>query len=112
MTIARTCADGVVRHLLLDAKLRFEGEKLSVLGEQDSADSERSHVREDLYKMHTYRDAIRDSTGAFILYPGTTYASFPETPDSPEACGVGAIPLVPGGSTDELERLISLFMAL
>ena len=30
----------------------------------------RLHKREDLFKMHTYRDGILSSRGAYILFPG------------------------------------------
>lgn len=35
------------------------------------ADEKDTFKRGDLYKMHTYRDAILGSRGAFILFPGT-----------------------------------------
>jgi predicted component of viral defense system (DUF524 family) len=30
----------------------------------------RIHRREDLFKMHTYRDGILSTRGAYILFPG------------------------------------------
>jgi predicted component of viral defense system (DUF524 family) len=51
-------ASGQVRHLHFDAKYR-----LNALSE--------SFEREDLQKMHAYRDAIRGTMGAFVLYPGS-----------------------------------------
>lgn len=57
-------------------------------------------MRADIYKMHTYRDAIYSSLGSYVLYPGNTshwytkilYADSKEE-DMPS---VGAIPLAPG----------------
>ena len=50
--------------------------------------------REDLLKMHAYRDAIRRSVGAYVLYPGTgskaTSLEFHEI-----LPGIGAFPLRP-----------------
>lgn len=52
--------------LLLDAKNKGESgfygeEKDGLIG---------ACKPEDLYKMHTYRDALVDVVGAFVLYPG------------------------------------------
>lgn len=62
-----------------DAKYRAE-ELVDVLGTQEdvveaTADSDmprKSEARHsDLLKMHAYRDAIRRSAGAYVIYPGT-----------------------------------------
>ena len=61
--------------------------------------------RGDLYKMHTYRDAIPRASSAWILYPGTEFRHFPavsppgalvEAAATEGLTGVGAIPLMPG----------------
>ena len=53
--------------------------------------------RDDLNKMHAYRDAIRSSAGAYILYPGdekrAPYRAFHEI-----LPGLGAFPLRPSVS--------------
>jgi len=57
----------------------------------------------DLYKMHTYRDAIPKAQSAWVLYPGDETRFFSEeghvareVNDLPaKFCGVGAIPLQP-----------------
>jgi uncharacterized protein len=83
---ARLEADGeVVRHWLhFDAKYRVAFEDLSQLlphdptGTDDESDEAsdydtelaRLHRRDDLFKMHTYRDGILSSRGAYILFPG------------------------------------------
>jgi len=41
-----------------------------VTGEEPSGDRVGRAKREDLLKMHAYRDAIRRSAGAYVLYPG------------------------------------------
>lgn len=68
----------------------------------DSADTsgDRAARREDLLKMHAYRDAIRRSAGAYVLYPG----------DSEEQCrefhellpGLGAFGLRPSHTGEAL----------
>ncbi|REJ85106.1 MAG: DUF2357 domain-containing protein [Acidobacteria bacterium] len=79
-------------------------------GEGDEAieaEEKRGHFqRGDLYKMHTYRDAIPKARTAWILYPGSESRFFAA---EGEFEGVGAIPLVPGGKkVDEIGRLLAV----
>ena len=94
---------------LLDAKFKLR--KLADAGlDGPSGESREGKERErrgdftrgDLYKMHTYRDAIPDARSVWILYPGTEFRFFDalggqrpsESPDDlPDKVeGVGAIP--------------------
>ncbi|OWT32651.1 hypothetical protein BGI41_06575 [Methanobrevibacter sp. 87.7] len=53
----------------------------------------------DIYKMHTYKDAIKNTIGSYVLYPGDVKMLFPK-----DSLGlVGAFPLNP--SDDENEKL-------
>jgi hypothetical protein len=80
----------------------------------DIADAERRGVfkRADLYKMHTYRDAIERARSVWILYPGTELSFFSVTGESAsdaealprELDGVGAIPHLPDASDATLLR--------
>ena len=99
---------------LLDAKFKIDnlGELLRK-GLPDDPDElgDAGFIRADLYKMHTYRDAIPNARSVWILYPGTQFASFDAqlrsaSPESPVELehpieGVGAVPLRPetGGDT-------------
>jgi predicted component of viral defense system (DUF524 family) len=72
-----TEADAECRELLVhvhfDAKYRVEDiEALFGAEGADDADEEAqgNYKRQDLLKMHAYRDAIRRSQGAYVLYPG------------------------------------------
>ena len=61
-------------HVHFDAKYRVEN-LVGLFGEAnedevDQADSSGNYKRQDLLKMHAYRDAIKRSQGAYILYPG------------------------------------------
>jgi hypothetical protein len=73
-------------HVHFDAKYRVEfidqlfGREESLFKQEEqeaSAELEEESIgsgrykREDLLKMHAYRDAIRRSYGAYVLYPGT-----------------------------------------
>jgi predicted component of viral defense system (DUF524 family) len=69
---------GTISYLHFDAKYR--GENLSslfgLLIDSDEAEIEIRNVPlarakdEDIYKMHTYNDAIRRTVGSYVLYPG------------------------------------------
>ena len=54
--------------------------------------------------MHTYNDAITDSLGSYILYPGTVLELFP-----PEGKSiVGAFPLNPDPNSNEIDEIIGI----
>ncbi len=63
-------------HVHFDAKYRVEDiEGLFGAEGEDDADEEDAknpgnYKRQDLLKMHAYRDAIKRSQGAYVLYPG------------------------------------------
>ncbi len=60
-------------HVHFDAKYRVEDiEGLFGADGTDDADEEveGNYKRQDLLKMHAYRDAIKRSQGAYVLYPG------------------------------------------
>jgi predicted component of viral defense system (DUF524 family) len=65
-------------HVHFDAKYRVEDiEALFGADDADDADEEveGNYKRQDLLKMHAYRDAIKRSQGAYVLYPGRTVIS-------------------------------------
>ena len=85
--VATVSRDGSVKKhwLHFDAKYRLESTELDQIfhdgSEEIVADAEddetgyeqeitRLHRREDLFKMHTYRDGILSTRGAYILFPG------------------------------------------
>lgn len=53
--------------LVLDAKLKFDGNRLDALDDSDEMDWNRKVTRNNLHKMHTHRDAPREAAGAFVL---------------------------------------------
>ena len=63
-------------HVHFDAKYRVEDISDLFGAEADDADEEiqGNYKRQDLLKMHAYKDAIKRSQGAYILYPGRTAA--------------------------------------
>lgn len=65
-------------HVHFDAKYRVEDIEFlfGAEGADDSDDeAEGSYKRQDLLKMHAYRDAIKRSQGAYVLYPGRNVAA-------------------------------------
>lgn len=102
--------------LHFDAKYRIEAIEVDAPVDGDTPeDPSIAAKREDLLKMHAYRDAIRRSAGAYVLYPGAgppeLRAEFHEL-----LPGLGAFPLRPksdGGvdGAEELERFVSLVFA-
>ena len=97
-------------HVHFDAKYRIDnitqmfGQEEEDLGEEKVQQREGRYKRADLLKMHAYRDAIRRTEGAYVLYPGT---------ESKQWCGyheilpgLGAFPIRPGNGDGELEDFI------
>jgi len=69
--------------------------------------------RDDLLKMHAYRDAIARTAGAYVLYPGSEIKDIPRHPGFKEVLpGLGAFPLRPGSdglpsSSQALDQFLS-----
>ena len=110
--VVRRRQPGGWQTLILDAKLKFAGERLDELGDRDPSEWKRAAMREDLYKMHTYRDAIREAVGALVLYPGSKNVSYPEEKGGYAWAGIGAIPLDPGQPTEHLRKLLVDFLGV
>ena len=68
----------LIVHVHFDAKYRVEtvaelfGESTEDLNEIKKEQTQGRYKRADLLKMHAYKDAIRRSEGAYVLYPGKT----------------------------------------
>jgi predicted component of viral defense system (DUF524 family) len=91
----------------LDAKYRSTVRPDDLYESIDMRDSEEELERRfrdgDVYKMHSYKDAILRSVGAYILYPGDEDVLFSE--GGGEVPSVGAFPLRPGESHVDERRL-------
>lgn len=112
-------AQELMVHVHFDAKYRIDsieqlfdqdGEKLDPRSTaSDVADEKREqhlgrYKRADLLKMHAYRDAIRRTQGAYVLYPG----DFPKRWEGFHEIlpGLGAFPIKPGGENTALTQFI------
>jgi PD-(D/E)XK nuclease superfamily len=95
--------------LHFDAKYRLEASRDQFTPDADSdaeslveaerGERERTTKREDLLKMHAYRDAIRRSAGAYVLYPG--HDRSPPMREFAEVLpGLGAFVLRPGANSE------------
>lgn len=100
-------ADELAVWLHFDAKYRvdFVDEQFGPPDERDAVQAAEAEVverlarskREDLLKMHAYRDAIRRSAGAYVLYPGDEQRT-PFMEHHEVLPGLGAFPLRPGAT--------------
>ncbi len=103
--------DGHKDHVF-DAKFKVR----RIAGEVEDGDEEGRGVfkREDVYKMHAYRDALPSVRSAWVLYPGTELRFYgvdgalheimEEVASPPN--GVGALPLCPGILGDAISRIV------
>lgn len=66
----------LIVHIHFDAKYKIENLK-TIFGINENLEEEKeehkkgTYKRADILKMHTYRDAIRRTAGAYVLYPGS-----------------------------------------
>jgi len=96
----------LITHVHFDAKYKVDrlvelfGEA-GESGDEENAGARGTYKRTDLLKMHAYRDAIRRSAGAYVLYPGadaekrSPFQGFHEL-----LPGLGAFPLRPDATDD------------
>lgn len=107
--------EDLIVHIHFDAKYRVN--KID-LGVEDSTDEEQMseallnekkeqeegvYKRADLLKMHAYKDAIRRTSGAYILYPGTVQRRLKGFHEI--IPGLGAFCLTPSNYDEELITL-------
>ena len=103
--------DGKIAYVHFDAKYRAENMKM-IFGDllkDEELDADKlenkatsTYQRGDLLKMHTYNDAVRQTAGSYVLYPGsdteTRMDKFHEI-----VPGVGAFVLKPGNPSGRHE---------
>ena len=96
----------------LDVWVHFDAKyKLEVVEENIVRDVEAGArvTKDDVSKMHAYRDAIRKSAGAYVLFPGTYEDKFEEFDEI--LPGVGAFPLRPAATeTEGDQRVLTKFL--
>ncbi len=104
----------LIVHIHFDAKYKVEGLKYLIddtdtdLTKEKNEQKEGTYKRADLLKMHAYKDAIRRTAGAYILYPGTEEYSrkgFHEI-----IPGLGAFPVSPSNNGQGLNEIKSFII--
>lgn len=112
-TLSDAEAAGEVVHLHFDAKYRIEslieafGPEATDLEAEEAEERGGTYKRADLFKMHAYKDAIRRSEGAYVLYPGSRGARWSQYAEI--VPGLGAFPVRPAasGHADGIEAVRS-----
>ncbi|MCF7953868.1 MAG: DUF2357 domain-containing protein [Spirochaetales bacterium] len=90
-------------YLLSYNKTASEEEITNQLNDEKEMEKSGSYKRADLLKMHAYKDAIRRTAGAYVLYPGTNLVrnkGFHEL-----IPGLGAFPVSPSNNGEGLESI-------
>lgn len=122
-TEAEAEAQELMVHVHFDAKYRLEqaADLLSTSTEVDAsetpdedpeqdtikhAEASGTYKRADLLKMHAYRDAIRRSHGAYVVYPGDAQDGEPFKSFHEVLPGLGAFALRPGKGTEALQQFL------
>ena len=107
--------EDLIVHIHFDAKYRvnkidlgvddlMDEEKMSAaLLKEKKENEEGIYKRADLLKMHAYKDAIRRTSGAYILYPGTVQRRLKGFHEI--IPGLGAFCLTPSNCDEELIEL-------
>ncbi len=105
--------NGIVHWLHFDAKYRLDLSKWKE--ERSDNPVALSFKREDIHKMHTYRDAVLGTRGSYVLYPGSErinelYVRNPDKNyrDNNLMPSVGAFPLKPSSTIIQSEQIISI----
>jgi predicted component of viral defense system (DUF524 family) len=110
----------LITHVHFDAKYKVDSLVKLFGGKEEDLDKEKaeqrsgSYKRADLLKMHAYRDAIRRSAGAYVLYPGSEKESSSFRGFLELLPGLGAFPLRPNATDDgspALERFLKEVVA-
>jgi len=77
-----------------------------LLDEEQSEEAKQVSKRADLLKMHAYRDAIRRSAGAYVIYPGTERELLPRFHELLPGLGAFALRPTRDGQGTGLEGLM------
>jgi predicted component of viral defense system (DUF524 family) len=93
--------------LLRDADAPSEPQAIEdALDEAKKEENRGSYKRADLLKMHAYRDAIRRTQGAYVIYPGEPGDDKRLNAFHEVLPGLGAFALRPGAGTQAIETFM------
>ncbi|MBQ0002648.1 MAG: DUF2357 domain-containing protein [Treponema sp.] len=111
---------GEVSFIHFDAKYRvtditslFGKENLDSedFSEQKKDETINTYNRGDLFKMHTYNDAIRKTIGSYVLYPGTSNKENEFKVYDELLPGVGAFAIRPGDKENAGAEILKKFIS-
>jgi len=94
----------MIVHLHFDAKYKLDDFSL-----RSQKSSKKQFKKEDLLKMHAYRDAIRRTAGAYIIYPGDD-VPYEKMGFKEILPGLGAFAIRPSGNDSGLDHLERFLM--
>lgn len=109
---AQAETEELIVHIHFDAKYKVES-VAGVFGEDESTlleESRPDHHRDDLLKMHSYKDAIRRTAGAYVLYPGASGKVYKRKGFHELIPGLGAFAIRPAktdNGREELKRFLT-----
>jgi len=92
----------LIVHLHFDAKYKLDDSIVNIAIKDGASDD---YKNDDILKMHTYKDAIRRTAGAYILYPGSLNRKFLSLSEVLPSIGAFAVsPKNEGSAKDELTK--------
>ena len=89
----------------LDIQIEKDNQLIQEIETIDKEERRGIYKNVDLYKMHTYKDAIRRSGGAYVLYPGISNTDEPFRGFHEIIPGVGAFSLRPNNEGEASENI-------
>ncbi len=104
----------LITHIHFDAKYKIE-KIMESLGDEEDLDNEKedqskgTYKRADLLKMHSYKDAIRRTGGAYILYPGKEQTKYSRMGFRELIPGLGAFQIRPSENNDTGSKEVEKF---
>ncbi len=93
------------------SEARTDEELVEELDKEKQEEARGTYKRADLLKMHAYRDAIRRTQGAYVLYPGPMGGDKRMQGFHEVLPGLGAFALRPGSGTDALTAFLQEVVA-
>ncbi len=105
----------LIVHIHLDAKYKIanltdilNNESIEDIGSEKEDNRKGVYKNADLLKMHAYKDAIRRTGGAYVIYPG--YTSIRKKGFHEIIPGLGAFPVRPSKTDDGISELKSFIL--
>ncbi len=102
---AKYKVEGIKQLLSYDTETVSEEEQEGELNTEKEEQKKGTYKRADLLKMHAYKDAIRRTAGAYLLYPGEEGSNEPFKGFHEIIPGLGAFTIAPKADGEDLGPL-------